>query len=317
MYIDPPYNTSASSIPYKNNYKHSSFATMIRDRVAACHPIMSEDGAIFVSIDKVERGAVQYALDDVFGDDNNIEELIWTQATSNGQLPNYSTNHEYVEVYAKRRDSVEADKAMFREPKPGCSEVLELVAKLNLNFPSVDEIERELKSLYSNHRADYKRSVEERGMPWDAEAQRQDSWKGFILIIMLNIGMLVDGLFQSKMHELRTPRYGFGRRFQPVRPPLSSRPLRKTLPTQTTGTIGLLTLLQGKNAHALKQDGSFLSKIFQISRIGGLFVVWMLRTRLLGGKTRQKFQGLRGFCMRLKLISRQVFFMSTIMVRLS
>ncbi len=32
-YIDPPYNTSASSIPYKNDYKHSSWGTLMRDRL--------------------------------------------------------------------------------------------------------------------------------------------------------------------------------------------------------------------------------------------------------------------------------------------
>ena len=34
IYIDPPYNTSASEIIYKNNYKHSSWATLIYNRVS-------------------------------------------------------------------------------------------------------------------------------------------------------------------------------------------------------------------------------------------------------------------------------------------
>ena len=29
-YIDPPYNTASSSIPYMNNYRHSSWASMMR-----------------------------------------------------------------------------------------------------------------------------------------------------------------------------------------------------------------------------------------------------------------------------------------------
>src|SRR3546814_19960793 len=90
----------------------------MRDRIAACHPLLRQDGAIFVSIDKTERTILEHALDEVFGAENHIEELIWTQATANSQLPNYSTNHEYVEVYASNRPAVDADKAMFREPKP-------------------------------------------------------------------------------------------------------------------------------------------------------------------------------------------------------
>ena len=178
IYIDPPYNTDSSSIPYKNNYKHSSFATLMRDRIAACHPLLRKDGAIFVSIDKTERTILEYALDEVFGAENHIEELIWTQATANSQLPNYSTNHEYVEVYASDRASVEADKLMFREPKPGFSEVMELVGRLNPDYPPLSDVSDALKALFEKHKEDYRAEVEATGQEWDADAKRQDPWRG-------------------------------------------------------------------------------------------------------------------------------------------
>jgi adenine-specific DNA-methyltransferase len=178
IYIDPPYNTDSSSIPYKNNYKHSSFATLMRDRLAACHPLLRSDGAIFVSIDKTERTILEHALDEVFGAENHIEELIWTQATANSQLPNYSTNHEYVEVYARDRASVEADKAMFREPKPGFSEVMELVARLNPDYPALAEVIEALKALFEKHKGDYRTETEANGQEWDADVKRQDPWRG-------------------------------------------------------------------------------------------------------------------------------------------
>jgi adenine-specific DNA-methyltransferase len=181
IYIDPPYNTDSSSIPYKNNYKHSSFATMMRDRLAAAHPLLKRDGAIFVSIDKTERIIVEHALDSVFGSDNHIEELIWTQATSNGQLPNYSTNHEYVEVYARDRQAVEADKDMFREPKPGFSEIMELIAQMNPEYPSPSEVEEELQALFKRHKDEYREEVEAAGQEWDADAKRHDPWRGIYL----------------------------------------------------------------------------------------------------------------------------------------
>ncbi|MBL8883739.1 MAG: site-specific DNA-methyltransferase [Hyphomicrobium sp.] len=177
IYIDPPYNTDSSSIPYKNDYKHSSFATLMRDRLAACHPLLKPDGAIFVSIDKTERTVLEHALDEVFGADNHIEELIWTQATANSQLPNYSTNHEYVEVYAKNRASVEADKQMFREPKPGYVEVMELVARLNPDYPTPDKIETDIKALFQEHIDQLKAEAEANEQDW-ADAKRQDPWRG-------------------------------------------------------------------------------------------------------------------------------------------
>ena len=76
VYIDPPYNTSSSAIPYKNDYKHSSFASMMYDRLDRLRSILTDDGAIFVSIDKTERTIVEHMLDEIFGADNRIEELI-------------------------------------------------------------------------------------------------------------------------------------------------------------------------------------------------------------------------------------------------
>ena len=121
---------------------------------------------------------MEHALDEVFGAENHIEELVWTQATANSQLPNYSTNHEYVEVYASDRSAVEADKSMFREPKPGFSEIMELVGRLNPDFPALAEVSEALKGLFEKHKEDYRAEVEANGQEWDADAKRQDPWRG-------------------------------------------------------------------------------------------------------------------------------------------
>ena len=178
FYIDPPYNTGSSAILYKNNYRHSSWCTMMKDRLAFARAMLREDGAMFVSIDKTERTVLEYALDEVFGADNHIEELIWTQATANSQLPNYSTNHEYVEVYSRDRKAVESDKSMFREPKPGYAEVMELLARIQPEYPSCEAIQVEIKKLFEEHLATYRAEVEGNGKEWDEEAKRQDPWRG-------------------------------------------------------------------------------------------------------------------------------------------
>lgn len=177
IYIDPPYNTNSSSIPYKNNYRHSSWGTLMHDRLALLQPMLKMDGAIFVSIDKTERTILEHVLDLVFGADNRVEELIWSMNTNNSQAPNYSTNHEYVEVYARDRRVAEQDRDMFREPKPGFEEVMALVAKLNPSYPSIDSIERELRSLYERHRIEYRETIESQGLEWEDE-KGNDPWKG-------------------------------------------------------------------------------------------------------------------------------------------
>ena len=178
IYIDPPYNTGSSAILYKNSYRHSSWATMMRDRLSLLKQVLREDGALFVSIDKTERTRLQFVLDEVFGQDNQIEELIWTQNTANSQLPNYSTNHEYVEVYTRNRAAVERDLKMFREPKPGYSDVMELVAKMNPTYPHPDEIQNAIKQLYKTHIAELRSNVEASGKVWNDAEKKKDPWKG-------------------------------------------------------------------------------------------------------------------------------------------
>lgn len=177
VYIDPPYNTNASGIPYKNGYRHASWAQLMHNRVSALRTLMLNDGAIFVSIDKVERDSLSHVLEDVFGKQNMIEELIWSQNTNDGRSPTYSTNHEYVLVAAKHRPSTESDPFMFREPKPGFREVMETIAEVEGKFPSISEIEERIRKLYSEHQKEYKRQALAEGIPWQ-EAKRNDPWKG-------------------------------------------------------------------------------------------------------------------------------------------
>jgi len=138
---------------------------------------MSEDAVLFVSIDKHERDVLQHVLDQTFGPRNAIEELIWVQNTNDGRAPTYSTNHEYVEVYAKDRSIVESVRRMFREEKPGFSNVMSLVEALSPSFPPIADIEAELARLYREHKAEYRAEVESQNLDWRDE-ERNDPWKG-------------------------------------------------------------------------------------------------------------------------------------------
>jgi adenine-specific DNA-methyltransferase len=177
VYIDPPYNTASNSIPYKNNYKHSSFASMMRDRVAASHSLLAPDGVIFVSIDKTERTVVEHTLDSVFGRDNRVEEIIWVMNTTNSQVPTYSTNHEYVLTYARNLTTVTQNPQMFREPKPGYEEIVALIQELEPLYPATVQVEEAIRALHKQHRDEYRNEIEDQGLDWKAEA-RNDPWRG-------------------------------------------------------------------------------------------------------------------------------------------
>jgi adenine-specific DNA-methyltransferase len=55
IYIDPPYNTNASEIIYKNGYKHSSWLSLMENRLALSKKFNTEDGTTIIAIDKYEH----------------------------------------------------------------------------------------------------------------------------------------------------------------------------------------------------------------------------------------------------------------------
>ncbi len=174
-YIDPPYNTGGDGFPYKDAYPHASWLAMIQDRLNEAVPFMARKGALFSSIDHVERHALTEALGRAFGRNNRVEEIIWGQNTTKNQSPTYSTNHEYVEVFARDLAAASSDERMFREPKPGAAEVLELVERLNSEYPTTAEIEREIKALFEKHRYELRSELEDLGVEYEKSL---DTWKG-------------------------------------------------------------------------------------------------------------------------------------------
>ena len=177
IYIDPPYNTGQDGFAYKDTYKSASWASMINDRLGLAYRTLKANGLLFASINEIERSNLEWQLRDTFGGDNRIEEVIWVRDTVSNNSPTYSTNHEYVEVFAGNRSAVEAESATFRETKPGFSEVMQLVASLRNRFLPVVEIETELRELYQDHRL---RHIEETMAQRKSrkDAAKSDPWKG-------------------------------------------------------------------------------------------------------------------------------------------
>ena len=154
IYIDPPYNTGGDGFFYKDNYEHSSWLSMIFDRLQISHKFLHKDGIIYVSIDAKERNFLETALNQVFGIENRVEEVIWAQNTTKNQSPTFSTNHEYVPVYAKDITSVKKEPTMFREIKPGYIEIVDLIERINPQYPAIQVVESSLKELFLKHKQD-------------------------------------------------------------------------------------------------------------------------------------------------------------------
>ena len=74
IYIDPPYNTGSDEFLYKDNYQHSSWLTMMENRLRLAKDLLSPKGNIFVSIDENEKFNLVILMNNFF---LYFKELIW------------------------------------------------------------------------------------------------------------------------------------------------------------------------------------------------------------------------------------------------
>ena len=109
IYIDPPYNTTENAFAYKNQYKHSSWASLIHNRISKSYPLISEDGVCAVAIDDTESGILREILGQIFGGENYVS-TVAVEVNPAGQnlRPNTpARSHDYFHVYAKDIDKLE------------------------------------------------------------------------------------------------------------------------------------------------------------------------------------------------------------------
>lgn len=71
IYIDPPYNTDASEILYKNNYKDSSWMTLIANRLQISRNLLKPNGISITTIDEWELKELYGLLEEEFGKNLN------------------------------------------------------------------------------------------------------------------------------------------------------------------------------------------------------------------------------------------------------
>ena len=108
IYIDPPYNTDASEIVYKNGYKHSSWNSLISDRMQMADTLVEVKGFLVTAIDHAECFNLGKIQDAIYGEDRRLA-IVTVQHNPKGrnQSKFFSENTEYMFFYAK--DPVSSD----------------------------------------------------------------------------------------------------------------------------------------------------------------------------------------------------------------
>ena len=129
IYIDPPYNTGNEGWAYSDNVnspmmrewlgkevgrddltRHDKWLCMMMPRLKLLRELLRDDGVIFISIDDNEVHHLRMLMDEVFGEGNLVQEIVWKNKYGPGAMTKaYGNVHEYILCYSKNPiDSVEA-----------------------------------------------------------------------------------------------------------------------------------------------------------------------------------------------------------------
>lgn len=94
VYIDPPYNAKSSEILYKNSYKHSSWLSLIQDRVFVSLALLKEVFVYITAIDEIENARLEIMYDYIFSDcEDSCISIVHNPTGQQGN--NFSFTHEF------------------------------------------------------------------------------------------------------------------------------------------------------------------------------------------------------------------------------
>jgi adenine-specific DNA-methyltransferase len=137
IYIDPPYNTGNEGWKYNDNVtspmmkewlgkvvdredltRHDKWLCMMMPRLKLLNELLDTEGVIFVSIDDIEVSRLRLLMDEIFGEERFLGQLVWQsrQNKDNRNTTGISIDHEYVLCYGNRLRGSERNIEQFSNP---------------------------------------------------------------------------------------------------------------------------------------------------------------------------------------------------------
>lgn len=108
IYIDPPFNLGENaSFDYKVNFKDSTWASLLDSRLELAKEFLSSKGSIFVRCDYNGNFIVRSILNNIFGEDNFVNEIIVNKSNRiKTQGIKYPSWHDSIYFYGKSNDFI-------------------------------------------------------------------------------------------------------------------------------------------------------------------------------------------------------------------
>lgn len=117
IYIDPPYNTGNKDFIYNDRfvdkddtYRHSKWLEFMFRRLELAKELLTEDGVIFVSIDDNEVFHLGLLMEQIFGPENFVANIIWQKRTSPDSRIELGPAHDYIIVFSLHKSQTSFNK---------------------------------------------------------------------------------------------------------------------------------------------------------------------------------------------------------------
>jgi len=104
IYIDPPFNTGNDTFKYNDKFSRSAWLTFMKNRLEIAKKLLSDDGNIFIHIDINHNHYLKLLCDDIFNENNFVEEIIWAYGSPSGGRAAGAKPvniHDYILHYSK------------------------------------------------------------------------------------------------------------------------------------------------------------------------------------------------------------------------
>lgn len=108
IYIDPPYNSPATEIIYENKYKHSSWLSLLADRLSLARGFLKREGVLCVAIDDNELQRLTHVVEHYFPETLGVA-VVRSNPAGRSSPKGFSLAHEYA-VFAAKSDKADVGK---------------------------------------------------------------------------------------------------------------------------------------------------------------------------------------------------------------
>lgn len=130
IYIDPPYNLGGDltyndhRVGREDSFRHSKWLSFMDRRLRMARGLLRQSGTIIVAIDDTEHAYLRVLMDQIFGEQNFIANVVWQGSVKN-DARFIGGGIDYMLIYARNKAELTKLDVRWREPKEGLQDVLD------------------------------------------------------------------------------------------------------------------------------------------------------------------------------------------------